>query len=228
MERRTVRVSIAGQQYKVSPWADPSQMFIRGTDSGTINMIGVAIGLPPAKWLVGMQYDGQRKSSSGAVLSALQTASGVNASIGILAADFADQARMPPAPTEGGAPPPAAIKILAYKHTGQSCGYLPDSDATHYDKINVRQGRYAIWGPVHFVTPVNASGTPVNQNVKTILDYFASVGPNPDQTLTVGQKQAMIDAEAGAFTIPWCAMQVQRSDEVATPTPFQPPEPCGC
>jgi ABC-type phosphate transport system substrate-binding protein len=211
----------------VAPWIDPTQMFIRAPSSGTINMIGTAIGLPASKWLVGATYDAQRKSGSGAVLSSLQTASSVNASIGILAADFADQFRNPAAPSDGGAAPPG-IKILAYKHKGQSCGYLPDSDATHFDKINVRQGRYAIWGPVHFVTAVDGAGTPTNPGVKTILDYFASVGPNPDATLTDTQKQAMIDAESDAFTIPWCAMQVQRSGEISAPTAFQPKEPCGC
>jgi hypothetical protein len=172
-------------------------------------------------------YDAQREAGSGAVLSALQTATNVNAAIGILAADFADKYRNPPAPADGG-PPPPAIKILAYKHKGQSCGYLPDSDATHYDKINVRQGRYAIWGPVHMVTAVDAMGKPMNASVATILQYFASVGPSPDQTLTAAQKQAMINAEADAFTVPWCAMQVQRMGEIATPMPFAPAEPCGC
>ena len=217
----------AGQQYQVAPWTDPTQMFIRKPTSGTINMIGTAIGLPASKWLVGMTYDAQRRSGSGAVLSALQTASSVNASIGILAADFADRFRNPAAPADGGTAPPG-IKVLAYKHKGQSCGYLPDSDSTHYDKINVRQGRYAIWGPVHMVTTVDGSGNPSNTSVKTVLDYFASVGPNPDQTLTATQKQSMIDAQADAFTIPWCAMQVSRASEIASPTPYQPAEPCGC
>jgi ABC-type phosphate transport system substrate-binding protein len=213
--------------YQVAPWTDATQMFIRKPTSGTINLIGTAIGLSASKWLVGTQFDAQRQAGSGAVLSALQTASNVNASIGILAADFADKFRNPPAPADGGAPPPG-IKILAYKHTKQSCGWLPDSDSTHFDKINVRQGRYAIWGPVHIITKVDGTGTPTNANVATILKYFASVGPAPDATLTDAQKQKMIDAEADAFTVPWCAMQVQRSGEITLPTAFAPMEPCGC
>jgi hypothetical protein len=191
-------------------------------------MIGTAIGLPAAKWLGGDSgmYAAQHLGGSGAVLSALQTASNKDAAIGILAADFADQNRNPPAPDGGTAPP--GIKFLAYKHTGQSCGYLPDSDSTKFDKINVRQGRYAIWGPVHMITKVDANGVPANANVATILKYFASVGPTPDATLTDQQKKDMIGAEANAFTVPWCAMQVQRATEIAKPTPFQPAEPCGC
>jgi ABC-type phosphate transport system substrate-binding protein len=219
----------AGSQYQVMPWIDPTMMFIRKPTSGTINMIGTAINLPAAKWLAGyMGLATQQQSGSGALLAALQNASNADASIGILAADLADQYRNPAALADGGAPPPA-IKILAYKHTGQSCGYYPDSDAAHFDKINVRQGRYAIWGPVHMITAVDATTkVPKNANVNTILQYFASVGPSPDATLTTAQKQAMIDAEAKAYTVPWCAMQVQRATEIGLPTSFQPAEPCGC
>jgi hypothetical protein len=217
----------AGQTYKVMPWVDPTQMFIRSPSSGTINMIGTAIGLPAPKWLVGTMYDAQREKNSGAVLAALQSATMVDPTIGIVAADFADQFRNPAAPPDGGTAPPG-IKVLAYKHTGQSCGYLPDSDATHFDKINVRQGRYAIWGPVHMTAPVDGQGNATNASVATILQYFSSVGPSPDATLTTTQKQAMIDAEADAFTVPWCAMQVQRDGEITPPKSFAPKEPCGC
>jgi hypothetical protein len=215
-----------GQMYQVLPWTDPTQLFIRSKTSGTLNMIGAAIGLQAPKWLVGAQYDSQRKSGSSVVLSSLQTASSVNASLGIVAADYADQYRSPTVGPGGTTLP--AIKVLAYKHTGQSCGYLPDSDSTHYDKINVRQGRYAIWGPVHMTAAVDAGGTPTSAAVATILQYFAAIGPSPDATLSPDVKKSMIDATADAFTIPWCAMQVQRSGEISAPTPYQPLEPCGC
>jgi hypothetical protein len=78
------------------------------------------------------------------------------------------------------------------------------------------------------VAAVDGSGVPTNSNVAQIMQYFSSVGPSPDATLTTDQKQAMINAEADAFTIPWCAMQVQRSGEITKPTAFQPAEPCGC
>jgi len=199
----------AGQTYQVTPWIDPTQMFIRVPTSGTINMLGTAIGLPAAKWLVGSQYDKQRNQGSGGVLSGLQSATNANAAIGILAADFADAHR-------------DTIKILAYQHTNQECGYLPDSDATHFDKINVRQGRYAIWGPVHMITNVDASGKPTNANAATLLSFFTGSG------ITTAQTKAMITAEAAAYTIPLCAMQVSRTAEIGAEASYQDPQPCGC
>jgi ABC-type phosphate transport system substrate-binding protein len=223
----------AGQApYQVLTWTDPLEMYIRPASSGTINMIGTAIGLKSTKWLPGTSADGgdlygsQRLGGSGAVLSALQTAPNPDKAIGIVAADFADKYRSPQT-TDAGTTL-SALKILAYKHTGQSCGYLPDSDSTHYDKINVRQGRYAIWGQVHMIAPVDTNNVPTNADVATIIQYFNSVGKAPDQTLTPMQKQTMINAEADAFTVPWCAMQVQRSSEIGTPAAFAPTEPCGC
>jgi hypothetical protein len=206
-------------------------MYIRSQYSGTINMLGTAIGLAPSKWLPGTNADGgdlyasQRESGSPAVLSALQHTADPDKGIGIVAADFADQYRNPQVTDAGTLP---ALKVLAYKHTGQSCGYLPDSDATHFDKINVRQGRYVIWGQVHMITAVDNNNVPTNPGAKTILQYFASIGKTPDQTLTPMQKQQMIDAAADSYTIPWCAMQVQRSSEIGAPALFSPTEPCGC
>jgi hypothetical protein len=208
-----------GQNYPVAPWSDPTAMFIRKPSSGTINMIGTAIGLPAAKWLADPMYMNQHLAGSKDVLAALTNAAAMkpNAAIGILAADYADAHR-------------DVLKILAYQHTGQACGYLPDSDAEHFDKINVRQGRYAIWGPVHLVVKVDAdagTGAPLNPDVATVISYFT--GATLDGTpLSTPDLQAVIDAEAAAYTIPSCAMQVGRIDEVGAEASYQPDVPCGC
>jgi len=213
--------------YTVTPWTDPAQMFVRNSTSGTINMIGTAIGLPAAKWLGGDSgmYAAQHLGGSGLqFLNALATAANKDAAIGILAADFADQNRTTVAP-DGGTPPPA-IKFLATSIPVSRAGICPTSDSTKFDKINVRQGRYAIWGPVHMITKVDTSSVPTSANVATILKYFASVGTTPDATLTDTQKKDMITAEANAFTVPWCAMQVQRATEICDADALPPAEPC--
>ena len=82
------------------------------------------------------------------------------------------------------------LKILAYQHAGQPCGYLPDSSASAKDKLNVRQGRYAAWGPLHFFYNADLAGNPLpgtgdgSQTGKitamaAILNYFIATGPNP-------------------------------------------------
>jgi hypothetical protein len=218
----------------VSPWTDPNTIFVRTNTSGTLNMIGTAIGVPANKWINAAPATPtpvQQEGGTGAMVTALATATNANTAIGILAAQSIQAAS-----------PPPAIKILAYQHKGQSCGYLPDSDSSHLDKINVRQGRYAIWGPVHVITNVDSAGNPVdhtgaaNAMLTTIMNQIISTGPNAVAAtssdagagLTTTQKQAIIDAEAKAGVVPWCAMQVTRTDEVGAEACYAPAEPCGC
>jgi hypothetical protein len=220
-----------GTQYPVSPWTQYTNIFIRANTSGTENMIGSAIGLAASKWLAQVPDAGasQQEGSSGAVLTALLGAgSGANASsaIGIIAADLGDADRGPPGTNDAGAAT-GGLKILAYQATDQSCGYLPDSDATHFDKINVRQGRYDIWGPIHMVAAVDGSGNPTNAQAATILADLTMSGTSD------AINQSVIQVDANAHVIPQCAMQVSRSTEVSPITgggmaSFLPPEGCGC
>jgi hypothetical protein len=201
-EAAYVALGFGGASYQVAPWTDPTFMFIRPNSSGTKNMIGTAIGLPVAKW------KGTEKSGSGDVLAAVTASAEANKTIGILATDYADPNRS------------KGLKILAYQHKDQSCGYYPDSTSSSFDKRNVRDGRYAIWGSIHFLTSTSG-GNPVNANAKTVLDIITGGG-------TTAQKQAFIDAATSVNDVPVCAMKVTRSSEVGTPIPFTPPESCGC
>ena len=55
------------------------------------------------------------------------------------------------------------LNILAYQNTGQRCGYYPDRDANSNEKQNVRDGHYAIWGPMHFLTRIDSNGIAVKR-----------------------------------------------------------------
>lgn len=221
-----------GTQYPVATWTNYQEVFIRTSTSGTQTMIGSAIGLAASKWLSQTPDGGasQEESSSGNVLSALQAAgAGANPSeaIGIIAADLGDTYRGAPGTNDAGAVT-GGLKILAFQAATQTCGYLPDSDATHLDKINVRQGRYDIWGPIHLVTAVNGSGEPTNTNAQTLINYITTA-----TSLTTQQLQTVIEADASAHVIPQCAMQVSRSAEVSPAAgggeaSYQPPLGCGC
>jgi ABC-type phosphate transport system substrate-binding protein len=202
-EAAYVALGFGGTTYQVTPWTDPNFMFIRPDTSGTKNMIATAIGLVASKW------KGTIKQKSGDVLTAVSTSTNPNATFGILASDLADSNR-------------STVKILAYKHKAQSCGYLPDSTAQAFDKINVREGRYAIWGSVHIIAAVDGSGNPTSANVATVVNYFTG------NTLTDAQNQSMIDNDVTAHVVPLCAMKVQRTSEVGAEASFSPAAPCGC
>jgi hypothetical protein len=200
-----------GDASQAPPWTDHLLMFQRTPASGTQSMIANAIKVPPDKWK-GTPAPPAQKSGDVLANVLAQNANATNAekTIGILASDLADANRKS-GPTTG-------LTILAYQHFGQTCGYLPDSSSGKFDKINVREGRYAIWGPIHMLTKT-AAGVPTNADVKTVMDYL---------TEKVDPPQSVLDAEIAAHTVPQCAMKVKRTAETGTPASFSPDKPCGC
>jgi ABC-type phosphate transport system substrate-binding protein len=211
----------------VAPWTDPTQMFIRKPTSGTESMIGWAIGLPPSKWLAPSPNEGglpQQLGGSGAVVTALKGATNAETAVGILATEYVDQNR-------------GTLKALAFQakdpHTSgdQFCGYLPDSSSTAFDKLNVRQGRYAIWGPLHFVVNVDGSGNPQpNPNntgsaasaVQRVIDFVSANG------LSTADNTSLIKAAQKAYVIPDCAMEVMTTTEIGAEASYAPTGACGC
>lgn len=203
-----VVLGFGGAPYPVAPWTDPNFLFIRPDTAGTKLLMGLSIGLPVAKW------KGKPQATAGDVLTAVSGSTSPNATLGIITTELADAYRQP---NNG-----KQLKPLAYQHKGQSCGYFPDSSTTTFDKLNVREGRYPLWGPFHIVAKVDAGGKPTNPLVGQLVDLVNRAG------VTEAQKKLMTDAETAAFAVPLCAMKVQRASEMAVPTPFSPPEPCGC
>jgi hypothetical protein len=198
-----------GMSSGVTPWTDETLMFVRSATSGTQAMIANAIQvpvIPTNKW------KGVSNASSGAVVAALNTINGMGtpaqkeAAIGILAADVADANR-------------TTLRELAYRHFGQNCGYLPDSASNKFDKRNVRDGHYAIWGPLHILkrSDTNAGN---QMNVQLAVDYIIGAKEPPGVDL--------IAFEASSHVIPQCAMRVKRTQEVGPMVPFTPSKPCGC
>jgi len=204
--------------------------------------------LPGAKWqnaaLAVMPP--QVVTSSALMYTAISTATGTNtdSTIGILSAQFVLQSNAK-AVVDGGTG--KTIKTLAFQAKGQSCGFYPDSVANSGDKLNVRQGRYAIWGPAHLVTNVGADGNPTGVHAAAataVLNSFIATGcegaacpPGSANLLGAADggisgadasvslipsealKTAVIDAESAPSggVIPWCAMQVTRGNVEAGP-----------
>jgi ABC-type phosphate transport system substrate-binding protein len=189
--------------HTVAPWSDPTAIFQRNAGSGTENMIATAIKVPAAKW------KGATNAASGDVYNSIIAAAGAGKTantIGILATDYID----------GTVGHRDTIKVLAYQHYGQTCGYLPDSDATKFDKVNVRDGHYMIWGPLHLYSHAAPSA-----NVKKVLDALSL---NSDDA-TNG---TIIQTEAKAGDVPDCAMHVTRTSEVGPLASYQPAKGCEC
>jgi hypothetical protein len=191
----------------VAPWLDANNLAVRNQRSGTQTMIGKAIRLDGALWL------GKDAASSGGVENILRDANSSASPgtyLGILSTGEADRDR-------------GFLKVLAFQELGKKCAFWPDSSLTTFDKINVRRGDYAIFGPLHLLTKVSSQGgDPTDPTVKKIMDYFTGKADPP------GGKTQLIDLEIKNYTVPQCAMQVKRTTEMGPLSAYTPETPCGC
>jgi hypothetical protein len=185
------------------PWTDTTHIFIHATTSGTQLMIAAAIGVDATRW------QGTNKGSSTGVfngLTAQVAQTDLNKSIGILSASFSSK---------------PDVQMLAYQHYGQTCGYKPDVQPL--DKLNTRNGRYAIWGPMHLFTLVDGTGLAANPRARNLIAYLIG-----SQTPPLGVN--LIGIEVNAHVVPPCAMNVTRTAEMGPMSPVvlgQSPR-CGC
>ncbi len=192
-----------GKDSGVDPWTIDDFIFQRSADSGTQSMIAAAIGvLPLSKW------KGTPTTTSGDILQRVATSTNPEATIGILSTSEAQDDL-------------SALNVLAYQHFDQTCGYYPDSLSTANDKRNVRDGHYALWGPLHLLAPISDDGYARNESVRSIIGYVSG-------TKTVPSGVDMIYLEAQRHFVPQCAMQVTRSEEVGALQSFAPEKACGC
>ena len=127
--------------------------------------------------------------------------------MGILGADFVEDNR-------------AQIRVLAFQDRSQTCGYYPDSTATAHDKQNVRDGHYPVWGPSHFIAPVDANGQPINVTVGKFIDALSG-------TTTIAGLD-LLQTYQERHIIPLCAMHVTRSSDGQDYQPYAPPNSCSC
>jgi hypothetical protein len=206
-----------GSNSGVTPWTDATFLLQRSASSGTQNMIGATIGLSAAAW------QGVSNSTSGKVLASItNVANGkgidggpatdpdaIDKTMGILASDVADGNRQ-------------YLKPLAFQDVGEACGWYPDSTASSFDKTNVRDGHYPIWGPSHLIAYADANGNATNNAVATLI--AAMNGQNTQVLATLD----VIQFYAKSHIIPTCAMHVQRAQDGHDYQPYAPSTSCSC
>jgi hypothetical protein len=188
---------MGGNKAAARPWIDPAFMYIRGSTTGTNNILSRAIDVDPTKWW------GVDKRSAPAMQAALLTASADTSekTIGMLSIDFADRVK-------------DSLHILSFQAKGQLAGFLPDSTPSSRDKLNVRDGHYSPWGPIHLYTRL-VGGQPTPQAAAFILPFNV-----PDR--------ALIDATIAGGSVPVCAMRVTRDREMGPLKAFSPSFQCHC
>jgi hypothetical protein len=186
---------------QITPWTTPNLIFNRGGTSGTQAMLAAAINVPAAKWL------GTHTASTGDMATQLTGAASPGAALGILAADYTNAH-------------PDTVRVLAFQAYGQTCAFLPDSKAGTFDKANVRDGHYAVWGPLHLYSFVGNDGKTVNPDAQAVVDALSGVA------VPTGVDLVKIEATHGV--VPDCAMKVSRTSEVGQLASYQPTGDCTC
>lgn len=191
----------------VTPWGTTPDIFTRSSSSFVTIFVGLETGVPGATIATkGTQESTNQATVTG--LAALNGTANAESGIGFVSGEVADGNR-------------SSIKVLAYQHTGQTCGYWPDSTIDAFDKVNVRSGQYWLWSPVHFFAAVGSNGSISDPNTAAFIGLFTGTATPP----------AGIDvfaAEVGAYTVPSCAMQAWRDGDLAAPYSYAPPNPCSC
>jgi len=189
-----------GADSGVDPWTNESIIFRRDDTSGPQRMIAAAIGVDASRW------KGTATTSSTDLMS--RVSAGGAGAIGILSADDAQGAS-------------DSLTLLAYQHTGQTCGYYPDRSVDSNDKINVRDGHYQLWGPLHMLARLNGSGYPSKPATTDFIGYLTGTKSEPPGL-------DLIAVEAMHHVIPPCAMRVKRAEEMGPLASYAPPGACGC
>ena len=187
----------AGGIKSADPWTDPTYYFIRSGTAGSTVLTAALANVPKTK------FWGIDRLSTDNLRDSMLVSASPEQSIGILSIDYADKNR-------------GNLRSLYLQATGQRCGYLPDSNKNVFDKLNVRDGHYPLWGYVHFMTPIGPGGVP-SDAAKAFITRFS----------VARLDQSLVDNIIAASLVPQCAMRVARATEggdYKAPTGLQ----CGC
>jgi hypothetical protein len=190
----------------VDPWTDQTFFFIRPSTKGTQVSLGAVIDVPAAKW------KGNKIDQSTAVASMVAASTSPAKTIGILGAEIYDSATNR-----------AALRALSFEAFGQTGGYFPDTTVAAFDKRNVRDGHYAAWSHVFYLTTVGDGGVTSDGNAGRLIDILTGA---PSAAAPPGLDPLTLVATKGL--VPLCAMTVQRSAEGGPLYRSQPSSPCGC
>jgi hypothetical protein len=183
-----------------APWTDDQYYFTRGAGTGTTILPSVAIQLEPTKW-----WGIDRLSATNLVASMVAVdPTAAERTIGVLSSDFADKNR-------------GNLRTLAFQQAGQKFGYLPDSTKDSFDKANVRDGHYPIWGAIHLIATDVSGGAPSPAASALISQLVAPM-----------LKEQVLTAIVSAGFVPACAMTVTHTTEVGPLAAYKPSFGCSC
>jgi ABC-type phosphate transport system substrate-binding protein len=201
-----------GAGAQIAGFTEATGIYCRDPNSGTQITIAKNIQVPASAIIPPLCVSG---SGTGGVISGVEMYSNPQASIGFISADAFDAVGATAAAT-----PRTQLSELAFQWYGQTKAYYADSDPSAFDRRNVRDGHYAIWGYEHMLAAVDGSGAITNPKAANFIGWIN--GTKVDASFDP------VVLEAGAGTIPTCAMKVQRYTDGGPLAYYTPADPCGC
>jgi hypothetical protein len=186
-----------------TPWVDTNFFFVRDETSGTQQVISSMIDVPANHWW------GAKAEGSSVIIPGMAAVSAADAekAIGTLPTENAQSTNL-------GAK--SSLRILAFQAKGQIAAFWPDSTVDSSDKMNVRDGHYALWGPLHLFAHL-VNGQP-SVNAAPIVTRFTSTNLAPQ----------VLQAVSDNYLVPRCAMRVRRTTEGGPISAYTPDASCGC
>jgi ABC-type phosphate transport system substrate-binding protein len=185
------------------PWNVENNLAIRNASSGTEQIIAHEINVPAGRW------KGVDKGGSGGVVTAISNSTTPESSLGILGSDVYDINR-------------DKLTALAFQAFHQRGAFYADSTATSFDKRNVRNGHYLLWGYLHLIARLDATATPntLSPAAKRFIDWVTGTATTPAAPFDITALTIQ------AKLIPTCAMKVSRASEGGVVAKFTPPTDC--
>ncbi len=172
----------------VTPWIMDNLVFQRSSSSGTQITIARAIRVPEGRF----QTPTANGLASGSDMISHVAATMTGPGLGFAGTDSTNAVRG------------TQLRGLAYRHWDQNDFYYPDSTAASFDKRNVRDGHYPVWGYEHALVQTSAAGAPLNATAARVADLLGGVTPLPGGT-------DITRVYIRSYLVPLCAMQVSRT-----------------
>jgi hypothetical protein len=190
-----------GMSGGVAPFTVDAAIQQRNMGSGTQGIVSKAISVAPGS------FKGMMAGTGSELVTNLLGASPASAAIGFLAADSYDGKR-------------DMLNALAFQAFGQNKAYYADSTSAAFDKRNVRDGHYVVWGPEHFFVATDNTGKLTNDKAAKFVGWVSGTVTTPAFNY--------VDVMGTANVIPQCAMKVKRNQDGPPVQQYTPAAPCGC
>ncbi len=188
---------------QVAPWTVDAELYSRNATSAALIAIALGAGIPPTK------FKGIDVGTNQAMISSVGQSLNPEAALGFVSTEVADLNRN-------------TVHTLAYQAHDQSLRLLarlrprPRSTSATSATVTTTCGARTT-----STSRSTATARSTNPETRRLIGFFTGAEPLPDGL-------PLLDIIIDNGTIPQCAMQVWRDEEIGPLYSFQPDAPCGC